>query len=226
MRVLIVEDEPELLDYLTRKLEAEGFACDKSADGEDALFLGQEYDYDLAIVDLGLPKLDGIQLITRWREQNRNFPVLVLTARGKWQDKVAGLEAGADDYVVKPFQIEEILARANALIRRSAGYASPEMRFENICIDTRAKSVRVDEQSLDLTTYEYNSLEYLASRHGQIVSKTELTEHLYDQDFDRDSNVIEVFIARLRKKLDPDGAIKPITTVRGRGYRFELKPQE
>lgn len=226
MRVLIVEDEPELLNYLARKLEAEGFACDKSADGEDALFLGEEYDYDLAIVDLGLPKLDGIQLISRWREQNRNFPVLVLTARGKWQDKVAGLEAGADDYVVKPFQIEEILARANALIRRSAGYASPEMRFENICIDSRAKSVRVDDQPLDLTTYEYNSLEYLALRHGQIVSKTELTEHLYDQDFDRDSNVIEVFIARLRKKLDPEGELKPITTVRGRGYRFELKLRE
>ncbi len=226
MRALIVEDEPELLDFLARKLEAQGFACDKSADGEDALFLGQEYDYDLAIVDLGLPKLDGIQLISQWRKGNRKFPVLILTARGKWQDKVAGLEAGADDYVVKPFQIEEILARANALIRRSAGHASAEMKFENIRIDTLAKSVSVDQQTLDLTAYEYNSLEYLAMRSGQIVSKTELTEHLYDQDFDRDSNVIEVFIARLRKKLDPEGKLKPISTVRGRGYRFELKAQE
>ncbi len=226
MRVLIVEDELELLEFLASKLEKEGFACDKSSDGEDGLFLGNEYDYDLAIVDLGLPKLDGIQVIQRWRENNRKFPVLVLTARGKWQDKVTGLEAGADDYVVKPFQIEEILARANALIRRSAGFASSEMRFENFCLDTRAKSVRVGDQFLDLTTYEYNSLEYLALRSGQIVSKSELTEHLYDQDFDRDSNVIEVFIARLRKKLDPDGELKPITTVRGRGYRFELKPLE
>lgn len=226
MRLLIVEDEPELLAHLARELEAEGFACDKSMDGEDALFLGQEHDYDLAIVDLGLPKLDGIQLISQWREQQRNFPVLILTARGRWQDKVTGLEAGADDYVVKPFQIEEILARANALIRRSAGYASPELRFGGISIDTRAKSVRLDGKNLELTAFEYNALEYLALRHGEVVSKTELTEHLYDQDFDRDSNVIEVFIARLRKKLDPDGTLKPITTIRGRGYRFELNPRE
>lgn len=226
MRILIVEDEPELLDFLARQLEAEGFACDKSADGEDALFLGEEYDYDLAIVDIGLPKLDGIQLVTRWRASNRNFPVLILTARSRWQDKVAGLEAGADDYVVKPFQIEEILARANALIRRSAGYASPELRFGEITIDTRAKAVRASDKPLELTTYEYNALEYLAHRSGQTVSKTELTEHLYAQDFDRDSNVIEVFIARLRKKLDPEGSLKPITTVRGRGYRFDLKIQE
>ena len=226
MRVLIVEDEPDLLDYLARSFEAEGFACDRSADGEDALFLGGEYEYDLAVVDIGLPKLDGIQVVSRWRKNNRNFPVLILTARGRWQDKVEGLEAGADDYVVKPFQIEEILARANALIRRSAGHASPEMRFGPIVIDTRAKSVLRDEQRLELTTYEYNALEYLAHRSGQTVSKSELTEHLYDQDFDRDSNVIEVFIARLRKKLDPESSLKPITTVRGRGYRFDLKADQ
>ncbi len=226
MRVLIVEDEPDLLDYLARSFEAEGFACDRSTDGEDALFLGEEYDYDLAVVDIGLPKLDGIQVVTRWRKNNRKFPVLILTARGRWQDKVEGLEAGADDYVVKPFQIEEILARANALIRRSAGHASPEMRFGPIVIDTRAKTVFRGEQRLELTTYEYNALEYLAHRGGQTVSKSELTEHLYDQDFDRDSNVIEVFIARLRKKLDPDSSLKPITTVRGRGYRFDLKAEQ
>ncbi|WP_372778557.1 response regulator transcription factor [Litorivivens sp.] len=226
MRVLIVEDEPDLLDYLARSFEAEGFACDRSADGEDALFLGEEFDYDLAVVDIGLPKLDGIQVVSRWRKNNRNFPVLILTARGRWQDKVEGLEAGADDYVVKPFQIEEILARANALIRRSAGHASPEMRFGPIIIDTRAKTVLRGDQRLELTTYEYNALEYLTHRCGQTVSKSELTEHLYDQDFDRDSNVIEVFIARLRKKLDPEGSLKPITTVRGRGYRFDLKAEQ
>lgn len=227
MRILIVEDEPDLRDYLATQLVAEGFACDTSSDGEDALFMGEEYNYDLAIVDIGLPKLDGIQVITRWRAANRNFPVLVLTARGRWQDKVAGLEAGADDYVVKPFQIEEILARTNALIRRSAGYASPELRFNGeIVIDTRAKVVRTAGKPLELTTFEYNALEYLAHRCGQTVSKSELTEHLYDQDFDRDSNVIEVFIARLRKKLDPDGSLKPITTVRGRGYRLDLQALE
>ncbi len=227
MRILIVEDEPELLEFLAGRLENEGFACDRSQDGEDALFLGEEINYDLAIVDIGLPKLDGIQVVTRWRASNRNFPVLILTARGRWQDKVAGLEAGADDYVVKPFQIEEILARANALIRRSAGHASPELRFKGeLLIDTRAKVVRVKERALELTTYEYNALEYLAHRGGETVSKAELTEHLYDQDFDRDSNVIEVFIARLRKKLDPEGELKPITTVRGRGYRFDLQAQE
>ncbi|MBB3046165.1 two-component system response regulator PhoP [Litorivivens lipolytica] len=226
MRVLIVEDEPDLLDYLAKSFESEDFACDRSADGEDALFLGEEYDYDLAVVDIGLPKLDGIQVVSRWRKNNRNFPVLILTARGRWQDKVEGLEAGADDYVVKPFQIEEILARANALIRRSAGHASPELRYGPIVIDTRAKSVLVGEKRLELTTYEYNALEYLAHRSGQTVSKSELTEHLYDQDFDRDSNVIEVFIARLRKKLDPDSTLKPITTVRGRGYRFDLKAEQ
>ena len=210
----------------TYRADEDDIVMSRSADGEDALFLGEEYEYDLAVVDIGLPKLDGIQVVSRWRKNNRNFPVLLLTARGRWQDKVEGLEAGADDYVVKPFQIEEILARANALIRRSAGHASPEMRFGPIVIDTRAKSVLRDEQRLELTTYEYNALEYLAHRSGQTVSKSELTEHLYDQDFDRDSNVIEVFIARLRKKLDPESSLKPIITVRGRGYRFDLKADQ
>ena len=168
------------------------------------------------------PKLDGISVIKQWRSEGRKFPVLILTARDRWQDKVEGLESGADDYVAKPFQIEEVMARANALIRRSAGFASPKMEFGCITIDTGAKRALLNNQALELTAYEYNALEYMAMRSGQVVSKTDLTEHLYDQDFDRDSNVIEVFIARLRKKIDPDNTLKPISTLRGRGYRFEL----
>lgn len=226
MRILLVEDEELLLADLQKQFSQNGFAYDSATDGEEALFLGREHDYDLAIVDLGLPKLDGISLIQRWREEDRNFPVLILTARGMWQDKVAGLEAGGDDYVAKPFQFEEILARANALIRRSAGFASPKLRFHNLQIDTGAKRAEVNGRVLELTAFEYNALEYLALRSGQVVSKTELTEHLYDQDFDRDSNVIEVFIARLRKKIDPESSLKPISTLRGRGYRFELSAQQ
>ena len=222
MRILIVEDEQLLLDQLRRQFEQAGYACDCTADGSEGLFLGQENPYDLAVVDLGLPKLDGISVIKRWRSEGRKFPVLVLTARDRWQDKVEGLEAGADDYVAKPFQIEEVMARANALIRRSAGFASPQMEFGCITIDTGAKRALLNKQALELTAYEYNALEYMAMRSGQVVSKTDLTEHLYDQDFDRDSNVIEVFIARLRKKIDPDNTLKPISTLRGRGYRFEL----
>lgn len=222
MRILIVEDEALLLADLQKQFSSKGFACDTASDGEEALYLGREYDYDLAIVDLGLPKLDGMTVIQRWRDEGRNFPVLILTARGMWQDKVAGLEVGGDDYVTKPFQFEEILARANALIRRSAGFASPKLRFDGLQIDTGAKRAEAGGKTLELTAFEYNALEYLALRSGQVVSKTELTEHLYDQDFDRDSNVIEVFIARLRKKIDPDNNLKPIATLRGRGYRFEL----
>ena len=223
MRVLIVEDEPLLQAQLLKYFTEAGFACDASSDGEEAAYLGEETPYDLAVVDIGLPKRDGISVISQWRQQGIKFPVLVLTARDSWQDKVKGLESGADDYVAKPFQIEEVLARANALIRRSAGFASPQLAFGPVVIDTAAKSVSVDQRALELTTFEYNALEYLVMRSGQVVSKSDLTEHLYDQDFDRDSNVIEVFIARLLKKLDPDGSLKPITTLRGRGYRFELK---
>jgi two-component system, OmpR family, response regulator PhoP len=226
MRVLLVEDEPALLSQLKAEFSKAGFACDTSDNGEEALFLGRETTYDLAVVDIGLPGIDGITVIKHWREEGIKFPALILTARGLWQDKVAGLEAGADDYVAKPFQIEEVLARANALIRRSAGFASPKMQLGPLSLDTGAKQASVDGRPLTLTAFEYNALEYLALRSGQVVSKTELTEHLYDQDFDRDSNVIEVFIARLRKKLDPDNNIKPISTLRGRGYRFELSETE
>ena len=223
MRLLVVEDEAELRRQLADTLAAQGYIIESAADGKEALFMGREYPYDLAIVDLGLPQMDGIEVIRRLREEERKFPILILTARGNWQDKVEGLEAGADDYVVKPFHNEELKARVNALLRRSAGQATPVFNFGAIQIDTRSKQVSVGGASLELTSYEYNTLEYLVHHAGQVVSKTELTEHLYDQDFDRDSNVIEVFVGRLRKKLDPAGTLKPIVTVRGQGYRFTLR---
>jgi two-component system response regulator PhoP len=224
MRLLLVEDEAALRGQLTEFLGAQGYVVDAAADGGEGLFLGREYAYDLAIVDLGLPGVNGMELIRELRRQRKDFPVLVLTARGNWQDKVEALESGADDYLVKPFHNEELRARLNALLRRAAGHATPQLRFGGIVIDTVARRVTRNDAPLELTGYEYNTLEYLAHRAGRIVSKTELTEHLYDQDFDRDSNVIEVFIGRLRRKLDPDGALNPIATVRGQGYRFTLRP--
>lgn len=223
MRLLLVEDEAPLREQLAQQLQRNGYAVDSAADGREALYLIQEYDYDLAIIDLGLPVVDGLSVIRKTRELQKRFPILVLTARGRWQDKVEGLEAGGDDYVVKPFQIEEVIARLNALLRRTSGFASPLLEFEAVTIDTAKQEVRVNDVAVELTAFEYKALLYLTHRHGQVVSKTELTEHLYDQDFDRDSNVIEVFIGRLRKKLDPEHTLNPITTVRGRGYRFELK---
>ncbi|MGD8415829.1 MAG: response regulator transcription factor [Pseudomonadales bacterium] len=220
MRILIVEDEPNLSAQLKSRLAAEGFIVDVALDGEEGLYFGREYDYDAAVVDLGLPKLDGIDLIGELRRQSRAFPVLVLTARGHWQDKVEGLEAGADDYLTKPFQIEELLARLNALMRRAAGYASPVIEQGGLKLDTAKKEVRVEDVLVELTAYEYKVLEYLMLNPSRVVSKTELTDHLYEQDFDRDSNVIEVFVGRLRKKLNP---INPIRTIRGQGYRFSLE---
>lgn len=222
MRLLLVEDEQALREQLAAQLVRSGYAVDQAGDGREALYLAGEYDYDLAVIDLGLPAVDGLTVIRTLRERDRRFPILVLTARGSWQDKVAGLEAGGDDYVAKPFHIEEVLARLNALLRRSGGFASPRLSFGPVIIDTAAQSVTVNDSLVELTAYEYKALVYLAHRHGQVVSKTELTEHLYDQDFDRDSNVIEVFIGRLRRKLDPDHTLAPISTVRGRGYRFGL----
>lgn len=219
MRILVVEDEPNLSSQLKGRLSEEGFIVDVAMDGEEGLYYGGEYDYDAAVVDLGLPKLDGIDLIGELRRENRNFPVLVLTARGNWQDKVEGLEAGADDYLTKPFQIEELLARLNALMRRAAGYASPVIEQGGLKLDTAKKEVRVEEALVELTAYEYKVLEYLMLNPNRVVSKTELTDHLYEQDFDRDSNVIEVFVGRLRKKLNP---INPIRTIRGQGYRLSL----
>jgi two-component system response regulator PhoP len=220
MRILVVEDEPNLAAQLKSRLNDEGFIVDVAGDGEEGLYFGREYDYDAAVVDLGLPKLDGMDLIAELRRQNRDFPVLVLTARGNWQDKVEGLEAGADDYLTKPFQTEELLARLNALMRRAAGYASPVIDQGGLKLDTAKKEVRVEDALVELTAYEYKVLEYLVLNPSRVISKTELTDHLYEQDFDRDSNVIEVFVGRLRKKLAP---VNPIRTVRGQGYRFSME---
>lgn len=223
MRILVVEDEANLRTQLEAQLRKAGYAVDSAADGEDGFFLGRENPFDLAVVDLGLPKLSGLEIIRRWRDGGIRFPILILTARGRWQDKVEGLNAGADDYLVKPFQAEELLARLNALLRRAAGVARPVLRCGSIALDTAARSVQIDGQPLELTAYEYKVLEYLMLNRGKVISKTELTEHVYDQDFDRDSNVIEVFIGRLRRKLDPDNHAQPIETLRGRGYRFTLE---
>ena len=223
MRILVVEDETALRAQLETGLRDAGYAVDSAADGEDGFFLGREYPVDVAVVDLGLPKLSGIDMIRRWRDAGRNFPILILTARGRWQDKVEGLNAGADDYLTKPFQVEELLARINALLRRAAGVARPVLRCGPITLDTAARQVSLDGQTLELTGHEYKVLEYLMLNRGKVVSKTELTEHVYDQDFDRDSNVIEVFIGRLRRKLDPEERYRPVETLRGRGYRFALE---
>ena len=222
MRLLVIEDETSLRRQLCEQLRAAGYGVDDAANGKDGLLHGREYPIDLAVVDIGLPDLSGIEVIRAWRKQDKRFPVLILTARGRWQDKVEGLEAGADDYLVKPFHFEELLARVNALLRRAAGLAQPVVSCGPIMLDTAAQVVRVDKRALELTAYEYKVLEYLMLHAGEVVSKTTLTEHVYDQDFDRDSNVIEVFIGRLRKKLDPDDRFKPIETLRGRGYRFTL----
>lgn len=222
MRLLVIEDETSLRRQLCEQLRAAGHAVDDAANGRDGLVHGREYPIDLAVVDIGLPDISGIEVIRGWRKQDKRFPVLILTARGRWQDKVEGLEAGADDYLVKPFHVEELLARVNALLRRAAGLAQPVVSCGPIQLDTAAQAVRVDKHTLELTAYEYKVLEYLILHAGEVVSKTTLTEHVYDQDFDRDSNVIEVFIGRLRKKLDPDDRFKPIETLRGRGYRFTL----
>ena len=218
MRLLIVEDETDIRQQLAEFLTQQGFAVDQAPDGREGLFYANEYDYDLAIIDIGLPIKSGIELIKEARANGRQYPFLILTARGNWQDKVEGLEAGADDYLVKPFHNEELRARVNALIRRASGHASPVMEFGPVSIDTAAKTVSLNQEPVDLTSYEYNTLEYLAHHAGEAISKTVLTEHLYQQDFERDSNVIEVFIGRLRKKLDPDGQLKLISTLRGRGY--------
>jgi len=223
MRLLIVEDEPTLRDQLQQQLQEQGYAVDVAIDGREGLYYGEETNYDLAIIDIGLPHINGIELIRQLREKGQHYPVLILTARGEWQDKVEGLEAGADDYLVKPFHHEELSARINALLRRASGHASPQLKFGDIVLDTAAKTVSRNENLLELTSFEYKTLEYLVMKAGSTISKTELTEHLYDQDFDRDSNVIEVFVGRLRKKLDPDNSLKPIATIRGQGYLFNLK---
>jgi two-component system response regulator PhoP len=222
MRVLVVEDESALREQLKQQLEQRSYSVDGAEDGEEGFFLGREYPYDVAVIDIGLPKLSGIELIKRLRALDVSYPILILTARGNWQDKVEGLEAGADDYLVKPFHLEELLARLNALLRRSAGLTTPRLEIGPISLDTSSQTVTLAGDGVDLTAYEYKVLEYLMLNKGKVISKTELTEHIYDQDFDRDSNVLEVFIRRLRKKLDPEGDLQPIETLRGRGYRFNV----
>ncbi len=223
MRVLIVEDESTLRLQLKERFEAEGYVVDAAADGEEALYFGREYPIDLAIVDLGLPKLSGIEVITAWRKEQRSFPVLILTAKARWQEKVEGLEAGADDYLVKPFHIEELIARTKALLRRAAGRSDSRIICGELQLDISSQRVTVAGNPVELTAYEYRVLEYLMLHAGEVVSKSDLTEHIYAEDQDRDSNVIEVFVGRLRKKLDAFGAGRFIATLRNRGYRLTVE---
>ncbi len=220
MRILVVEDETELRALLGRALKRQGHAVDLAADGTDGLHFATEYPIDLAIVDLGLPGESGMEIVRKVRERELKYPVLILTARSDWQDKVEALESGADDYVTKPFRIEELMARVNALLRRSAGHAAPEVRIGPLAVNLSSQQVSLHGEAMELTTFEYKVLEYFMLHPDQVVSKMELNEHLYDEDADPDSNVIEVIIGRLRKKLDPDGVWQPIETLRGRGYRF------
>ncbi|MEO1582565.1 MAG: response regulator transcription factor [Pseudomonadota bacterium] len=223
MRLLVVEDDETLRESLKEQLLAEGYRVEAAADGEEGLYFAREYPIDLAIVDLGLPGIPGIDLIKQLRSAGYTYPVLILTARDGWQDKVDGLQAGADDYVAKPFHFPEVSARINALLRRAGGWGSAVLDCGVVKLDTAAQTLLVDEVAVELTSFEYQLLEYLMMRAGEVVSKTELTDRLYDQDYERDSNVIEVFVGRLRKKLDPDNSLKPIETLRGRGYRFALE---
>lgn len=222
MRLLVVEDDRQLQEQLARGLTSNGFVVDVAGDGREGLYYATEYDYDLAIIDLGLPEIAGLDLLIALREAQREYPVLVLTARSDWQEKVKILDAGADDYVVKPYQLEEIVARVNALVRRAAGHTHSTLEYGPLQLDLSAKKVSLHGAAVELTAYEYKLLEYLMMHAGKILSKSELTEHLYAQDHDRDSNVLEVFVRRLRQKLDPETRLKPIETVRGQGYRFIL----
>ena len=214
MRLLVVEDDKDLNRQLVTALENAGYAVDKAFDGEEGLYLGETEPYDAVILDLGLPKVDGVAVLQGWRRAGKTMPVLILTARDRWSDKVGGFDAGADDYVVKPFHVEELLARVRALLRRAAGHATSELVCGPVRLDTRASRVVVDGNPVKLTSHEYRLLSYLMHHQGRVVSRTELVEHLYDQDFDRDSNTIEVFVGRLRKKL----GVEIIETVRGLGY--------
>lgn len=216
MRLLLVEDDPDLSRQMRTILEGDGYAVDVSADGEDGHFLGETESYDAIVLDLGLPIMDGISVLSKWRQAGISTPVLILTARDGWSEKVAGLDAGADDYVTKPFKIEEVLARVRALIRRAAGQASPELHCDTVTLNTNSSKVTVDGAPVRLTAQEYKLLAYLMHHPEKIISRTELTEHIYDQDFDRDSNTIEVFVTRVRKKL----GVNIIHTVRGLGYQL------
>ena len=217
MRILLVEDDHDLQRLLKKSLSDAGYVVDSAGDGEEGHFLGDTEPYDAVILDLGLPKMDGVRVLEQWRKAGRTMPVLILTARDRWSDKVAGFDAGADDYLAKPFYTEELLARVRALLRRAAGFATSDIEIGPLRIDTRASRVTMDGNPIKLTSLEYRLLAYLAHHKGRVVSRTELVEHLYDQDFDRDSNTIEVFVGRLRRKLDAN----LIQTVRGLGYCLE-----
>jgi len=217
MRILVVEDDKDLNRQLVESLTEAGYVVDMAFDGEEGHFLGDTEPYDAVILDIGLPELDGISVLEAWRREGKTMPVLILTARDRWSDKVSGIDAGADDYVTKPFHVEEVLARIRALIRRSVGIASTEIEIGPIRLDTKLSRVTVDGKNIKLTSHEFRLLSYLMHHQGKVISRTELVEHLYDQDFDRDSNTIEVFVGRLRKKLATD----LIETVRGLGYRIQ-----
>jgi len=225
MRILLIEDEAHLRERLTQQLQKQNLTVDAAADGEEGLYFGLEYSYDIAIIDLGLPKIPGIDVIQKLRAAGKEFPILILTARGRWQDKVEGLESGADDYLVKPFHFEELSARVNALARRASGWANATLTCGSITLNPSTQEVVNNGISIELTAYEYRLLHYLMLHAGEVLSKTELTDHIYEQNQDRDSNVIEVFIKRLRNKLDPNKTLNPIETLRGRGYRLTL-PRE
>ena len=223
MRLLLIEDDAILRLGLKRQLEADGYRVDLAVDGEDGLFQAREYPLDLAIVDLGLPKVNGLTVVQTLRAEGRTLPILILTARGSWQDKVTGLEAGADDYLVKPFEYPELAARVKALLRRSLKATSDVLTLGALELDFSAQTARLNHEALELTTFEYRVLEFLVRERARVVSKQELSDYLYPRDEDRDSNVLAVLVGRLRRKLDPDGTRVPIETLRGRGYRFVMQ---
>ena len=222
MRILIVEDDSTLLSQISTRLRQEGYAVDQATTAEEGLFQLQEYPIDLAIVDLGLPDFSGTELISKARKSGSKIPILILTARNRWQEKVQGLEAGADDYMVKPFEIEEVLARIRALLRRTGRWANAIMTCGPITLEPSTHTVTKKGKKIELTSFEFKVLHYLMIHAGEVISKTTLSEHIYEEDTDRDSNVMEVFIRRLRKKLDPDGSLNPIETIRGEGYKLTL----
>ncbi|SER55165.1 two-component system, OmpR family, response regulator PhoP [Nitrosomonas sp. Nm51] len=222
MRILVIEDELKLQTQIRQKLESAGYMVDTCSDGKEGLFIAKEYPLDAAIIDLGLPGISGLEVIKTLREQGNVLPILILTARDSWQDKVLGLEIGADDYLTKPFQIEELLARLKALLRRATGITSTSLKCGPVEIDVSTQLVTVNACKIDLTSFEYRMLELLVRHHGEVLSKRVLTDYLYPHDEDRDSNVLEVMVGRLRRKLDPAGDLNPIETLRGRGYRFTI----
>lgn len=223
MRLLLIEDDAVLRLGLKRKLEVDGYRVDMAADGEDGLFQAREYPLDLAIVDLGLPKMNGLTVVQTLRAEGKTLPILILTARGSWQDKVKGLETGADDYLVKPFEYPELAARVKALLRRAIKATSDVLALGALRIDFSGQTASLNDVPLELTTFEYRVLEYLVRERARVVTKQELSDYLYPHDEDRDSNVLEVLIGRLRRKIDPQGLLAPIETLRGRGYRFVMQ---